>query len=197
MCSLPATVAPAFSSCAPAADGCRRPASSRHLGVHRARLAIPQPPRPAVAAARAEDGLEGGELAAPAHHSFHVGEALEEQHRLVAAARNRPRLACPIDKQTHAGFVEVDPLEIAEVHRVRGRGPDAAEEVGIGLPATTDCSSRPTSGPSRSVPPAGPARNFFSMAGINSSTSALPQGPLLAESAKTWCPSRQSGSSTT
>ena len=35
------------------------------------------------------------------------------------------------------------------------------------------------------------------MCGISSSTSALPRGPLKAESAKTWWPVPQSGSSTT
>src|SRR5207302_7618654 len=86
----------------------------------------------AVRSALAEDGFERTKLAAVPHDDFHVGKRLEEKHRLALEPGQRARLALFIDEEVCARFVNIDPLKIPKVHRIRRRGPDRAEEIGIG-----------------------------------------------------------------
>src|SRR5262249_43324644 len=95
------------------------------------RGAVPELFRLAIGAARAEDRLELTELAAVAHDHFHVGEGLEEQHLPSTHPGQRPLFAVGVHEQVGPRFLEIEALEIAEINRVRGRGPAAAEGVGI------------------------------------------------------------------
>jgi len=53
------------------------------------------------------------------------------QDNLAPLARQGTRLSLVIGKQIDLGLVDVDALEVAEIYRVGGRGPDAAEEIGL------------------------------------------------------------------
>src|SRR5262249_157115 len=104
----------------------------RDRGIDGPGLAVPQLARLAVAAARAEDRLERRQLSAAAHDLFHVGEAAIPERWFPLLPCDWPRLAVLVGEHVHTRFVEVDPLKIAEIDRIRCSGPDAAKGVGIG-----------------------------------------------------------------
>src|SRR5262249_45490532 len=62
---------------------------------------------------------------------FQVRQRLKIEERLIAAPAQRPLRSGIVSEAILARIIDVDPLEIVEVDRVRGCGPDAAEEIRV------------------------------------------------------------------
>ena len=165
------------------------------LGIDRAGVPVPELARLAIGAERAEDGLERAELAARAHHFFHLREPVVEDARAWLPMRAIGRvLPLAIAEHVLAGRIDVDPLEIAEIDRVGAGRPGAAEEVGIGHLEPEAAPAARGMAVEQAGPRVGDQGKGLLEVGDELLDKALPRGPLVALSAKTWWPVPQSGS---
>ncbi len=100
-------------------------------GIDGAGVAAKERHGAAIRAPIAEDGLEGTDLAAITEHLLHMAEIIVVQHDLGSVARQAAPVSLGVGVHVRIWGVEVDPLKIAEIDRIRTMGPDPAERLGV------------------------------------------------------------------